>query len=95
MAYLPTSIKARRPKFQQAIFVDLSNDQLHHLIEKYTTGFYPNIVFSIEPINIFSNETRQYTALYTVTVFASKTSASIADIIAEFKKLLVYHKPMR
>ena len=82
-------------KFQQAVFVDLNKEQLHRLIEKYTTGFYPHIILSIEPTNTFSNATRTYTTQYTVIVFASNTTASIAEIIVEFKKLLVYHKPKR
>ena len=82
-------------KFQQAVFADLNKEQLHQLIEKYSTGFFPNVIFSIEPTNTFSNATRAYTTQYAVILFASKTSASIIEIIAEFKKLLIYHKPRR
>jgi hypothetical protein len=100
LAILPNNIrfnniKSKQPKFQQAVFVDLNKEQLHQLVEKYATGFYPHIVLSIEPTNTFSKATRKYSTQYTVIVFASSSIASIADVIAEFKKLLVYHKPKR
>lgn len=83
------------PKFQKAVFVDLDKKQLHALVDKFSTGYYPHVVLSIEPSNTFSNLTREYSTRYTVIVFASQFSATIADIINEFKKLLVYHKPKR
>jgi hypothetical protein len=95
MGFLTNNIKVVQPRFQQAVFVDLNKEQLHQLIDKFSTGFYPHIVLSIEPTNTFSNTTRTYTTYYTVIVFASNTTASIADIVAEFRKLLVYHKPKR
>lgn len=95
MGFITNSIKAAQPKFQQAVFVDLTKEQLNQIIEKYSTGFFPNVVFSIEPTNTFSNATRAYATSYTVLVLASRSTASIADIISEFKKLLVYHPPRR
>lgn len=100
MAFLPdnirfNNIKSKQPKFQQAVFADLTKEQLHGLIEKYTTTFFPNIVFSIEPSSVRDKTTGLYSTLYTVVVFTSNTLASIEDIVSEFKKLLVYHKPKR
>lgn len=94
MAFLPRNINTK-PKFEKAIFADLTKEQLFNIIEKYSTGYYPNVVLSIEPTNVFSNTSRTYATSYNVLVFASRQSASLADIVAEFKKLLVYHKPKK
>ena len=77
------------PKFQKAVYANLTKEQLHGLVDKFSTGYYPRIVLSIEPSNAFSTLTREYSTRYTVIVFASQFNATIADIIAEFKKLLV------
>ena len=98
MSFLPNNVKflpKPKPNFEKAVFANLTVIQLHAIIEKYSTGYYPNVVLNIEPMNYFDKTKRTYITKYNMLVFVSNKPASIGDIIAEFKKLLVYHKPER